>query len=115
VAVTLKMTQGKLSVDVGVANPNALAEVEGQRDTIVSKLQAGAQPLESFVVHQQTFSEAPIAPTSSNPQQTGSSGNASGNDSFSPDARDRAPRQPRTPATPNVAPPRNPQRADWVV
>ena len=115
VAVTLKMTNGKLSVDVGVANPNALAEVESQRDSIVAKLQVGAQPLESFVVHQQNFSQAPPAQTSSNATQNGSFGSASGNDKSSQDAQGRAPGQPRTHTTPSVAPARNSQRSDLVV
>jgi flagellar hook-length control protein FliK len=114
VAVTLKLTNGKLSVDVGVANSTTLAAVEGQRETIVSKLQSVSQPLESFVVHQQAPGDANRYQASSDSASTGSLENASGNDSSSQDARERAPRQPRTPPQ-TVTPPRNSLRADLVV
>ena len=116
VAVTLKLTNGKLSVDVGVANSHTLAEVEGQRDAIVSKLQAGAQPLESFVVHQQVFSDASANHTSAHSSQTASFDNASGDRAASQEPRDKASRQPRTPPPPaNGASTRGSLRSDLVV
>ncbi len=51
--VKLRLTTGRLSVDIGVSNPGALAEIENQRDAMTSKLEFSTQPLESLVIHPQ--------------------------------------------------------------
>jgi hypothetical protein len=66
VAVKLRLSTGRLTVDIGVDNPGALSELEKQRDAMAAKLSSSAQPLESLVIHQQSAPENPAGePTAS--------------------------------------------------
>jgi hypothetical protein len=61
VQVTMRLTDGKLSLVVGVAKASTLKAVEGERDAIAARLGAGGSTLDSFVVTQINTTSASAA------------------------------------------------------
>ena len=52
-SLRLRLTNGKLSVSIGVANQQTLAALEGESGAIASRLAGGQQSLESLTIHAQ--------------------------------------------------------------
>ena len=50
-SLRLRLTNGKLSVSIGVANQQTLAALEGESGAIASRLAGGQQSLESLTIH----------------------------------------------------------------
>ena len=58
----LRLAGGKLSVTIGVANPQTLAAIEDDRALIAARLGAGEQALEDLVIQRQIASRATRRP-----------------------------------------------------
>ena len=52
-SLRLRLTNGKLSVSIGVANQQTLAALEGESGAIASRLAGGQQSLELLTIHAQ--------------------------------------------------------------
>jgi flagellar hook-length control protein FliK len=110
VAVKLRLSSGKLAVDIGVANVNALAAVQSQGDQLMQRLQSNGQPLDSFVIRQQSQAEQDL----SNGSMQGTFANASSDGGESSNARDRQPRRQPEPS-PSLADLVDSASADYMV
>jgi flagellar hook-length control protein FliK len=53
ISLRLRLSNGKLSVSIGVANPQTLAAIEDESSAIASRLAGGQQSLESLTIHPQ--------------------------------------------------------------
>jgi flagellar hook-length control protein FliK len=94
-AMTLKLrlADGKLSITIGVANPQTLASIEDDRNLIAQRLATTASPLEDLVIQrqnpttQETTASNATANDSSDSQ--GGDGDASASDGSQPRASPR--------------------------
>ncbi len=53
-SLKLRLTDGKLSVTIGVANPSTLAAISEERDAIAERLGAGQQKIDEIVIRPQS-------------------------------------------------------------
>ncbi len=59
-SVKLRLTGGKLSVVIGVANPKTLAAVEGDRDAIARRLGVDPDSMDSLIIRSQEASQVHV-------------------------------------------------------